>query len=423
MSGNVDFSSYLDTDNASPYAYYDAVNAAGGLVYDERMRAWLVSSADLIRDVMLDYQTYAHPYASMEAGQTYRELRANNPRSFQFLEGEEHRAMHTWWIRDLLSAKWVRQYRDSVIVPAVQQRIAALQGRESFDLADDYGEKIPITVFAALMGLPWQDEAFLTRVKSLNDRIAVFASRANSLAMENGVSAEDRAISDSAIAAGEELNELLMPIIRERQSGEHDDFVSRLWQGGRQLYADWNEIDMLDSSRRLLFAGSDTTSHAIANGFYLLLRDDALRAKVQAGDEAVLEAFREEVLRLHGSVHFRIRRAATDVQLGGQQIRAGQMVVTLLVASNMDASRYECPHQVQLDRKTPRAHLSFSYGPRVCPGSNLARAELSIALEMGLQAFPQMALLEGAPPPQFTGFLLRSWRPLHVRTAALPVTV
>lgn len=42
----------LDTDGTLPLAFYDEVNAAGGLV---------------------------------QAGRTYRELRVNNPRSFQFL--------------------------------------------------------------------------------------------------------------------------------------------------------------------------------------------------------------------------------------------------------------------------------------------------------------------------------------------------
>ena len=37
------------------------------------------------------------------------------------------------------------------------------------------------------------------------------------------------------------------------------------------------------------------------------------------------------------------------------------------------------PHQIQLDRKRVAGHLTFSQGPRTCPGAGISRLEQTIA--------------------------------------------
>src|SRR5690606_20821741 len=132
------------------------------------------------------------------------------------------------------------------------------------------------------------------------------------------------------------------------------------WAGGPGVFADWNEIDMIDSCKRLLFAGSDTTTLSIGNAFHALLTDPALMAEVRAGGEKRVERLVEEILRLYGSVHFRPRRVAEDVVLGGQTIAKGSMILVMLLAANRDPEEQACPHQINLDRKGLRNHLSFA---------------------------------------------------------------
>lgn len=407
--------SYLDTQDRSPYAFYERLLEGDPVHYDTRMAAWLVASPALIKQVLRDDEVFAQPYASMRAGETYKALRINNPRSFQFLTGAEHRAMHAWWIRDLLSVKWVNQYKASAIQPVIDRVLHKLDGRQGFDLVTDYAEQIPVGVFANLMGLDWQDDGFLKKLKALNDDIAVFASLANSLQLESHTGTAGDAVVERALAAGEELNRILVPTIEQRRAGDGTDFISRLWEGGRKLYGDWNEIDTLDSCRRLLFAGSDTTTHAIANAFRILLTDAEVRRQVQADPAGTMANLCEETLRLFGSVHFRIRRVTAPCVLGGRELKKDDMVVALLLAANRDPAQYGCPHAAQLDRKSPRDHLSFSYGPRACPGSNLARAEMELAIGSAIRKYPALCADIGMARPDFTGFLLRSFTPLHVR--------
>ena len=46
---------------------------------------------------------------------------------------------------------------------------------------------------------------------------------------------------------------------------------------------------------------------------------------------------------------------------------------------DVDAAEFECPLDLRLDRKAASRHLSFSAGPRVCPGAGISRLEQQIA--------------------------------------------
>jgi len=405
--------SYWDTENRSPYSYYEKLRSEGGVVWDERMKAWLVVDAAPIRTVMTREDIFSHPYTSMKAGEGYKALRLNNPRSFQFLVGEEHQAMHRWWLKDLLSPQWVAKYHESVVAPIVTRVLNDLAGRNTFDLVDDFAERIPVAIFAELLDLPDRSDAALAHIKRLNDHIAEFANVANSLRLEAQDAEQAKIVQQRAVHAAQELNELLSPVVYARKGGDGDDFVSRIWAGGNKIFPDWNEIDTLDSCRRLLFAGSDTTTISLENAFYMLLTDAELMASVREGGRERMPAFVEEVLRLNGSVQFRPRRASKDTELAGQKISQGDMVLAILQGANRDETVFSCPHAIDMQRKNGRNHFTFNLGPRSCPGSNLARVELREALSQALEQFVNIKLVNPSEPT-LRGFLFRAYRPLHV---------
>ncbi len=120
------------------------------------------------------------------------------------------------------------------------------------------------------------------------------------------------------------------------------------------------------------------------------------------------------VCGMQGGVVFRHRRATAGTEIGGVPIKAGDMILVVLIACNRDPEAFECPGKVDLERRLPRSHIAFSYGPRTCPGSNLARSELTAAIRRAIDRFPNMRLDQEAPPPAMHGFLMRSYRPLNV---------
>jgi hypothetical protein len=405
--------SFLDTEDTEPYAFYERVREQGDVVWDPRMNAFLVVSNEAARQVLQDDALFMHPFSTMQAGSAYAKIRGENPRSFFFLQGEKHREMHRWWVRDLLSPQWVARYRPNAVEPAIQRLLDQLQGRQEFDLVKDYISYLPVEVFAQLLDLPRKDREFLAHLKMLNDDIASFASLASALKLEGAVSEKTRMLTERAVGAAAALDEILRPIVRERRGSSADDMVSRLWAGGPGIFPDWNEVDTLDACRRLLFAGIDTTTHALANAWYMLLADDALLANVRAGGRPAVERFAEEALRLNGTVQFRPRRVTADTVLAGVPIVKGQMVVVILMAANRDPTVFSCPHAVDMDRTQPRNHLAFLTGPRSCPGATLARAEVVEGIHAMLERFPSLRLADRGEP-SFHGFMMRSYGPMLV---------
>jgi cytochrome P450 len=111
----------------------------------------------------------------------------------------------------------------------------------------------------------------------------------------------------------------------------------------------------------------------------MLLHADWFRA-MRDVPEAVPNAV-EELFRYHTIVHEGVARVATeDVVVGTTTIRAGDGVIVSVASANRDATMFDAPDRLDMDRADARRHLAFGHGPHLCLGLGLARAELQIAL-------------------------------------------
>ena len=103
----------------------------------------------------------------------------------------------------------------------------------------------------------------------------------------------------------------------------------------------------------------------------------------------------EEILRWATPVlHFR-RTATRDVELRGQQIKAGDKVVTWYISANRDEEMFPDPYRFDVTRK-PNDHVTFGPGgPHFCLGAHLARLETKILFQ---ELMPRLASIELAGP-------------------------
>ncbi|MFM0394907.1 cytochrome P450 [Paraburkholderia phytofirmans] len=69
----------------------------------------------------------------------------------------------------------------------------------------------------------------------------------------------------------------------------------------------------------------------------------------------------------------------------GQTIRANDIVVLRWGAANRDERRFACPDALDLSRSDLREHLAFGHGIHLCPGRELAHAEVKIAFDQLLK--------------------------------------
>ncbi|MCW2622949.1 MAG: cytochrome, partial [Frankiales bacterium] len=85
----------------------------------------------------------------------------------------------------------------------------------------------------------------------------------------------------------------------------------------------------------------------------------------------------DETLRYDSPARSQPRVATEDLELGGRQIRAGDMVAVIANAANRDPAAFPDPETFDITRGS-RRHLSFGGGIHHCVGSALARMEAEV---------------------------------------------
>jgi cytochrome P450 len=393
---------YRETADSEPFEFYRRGRDGGGVIWDESMDAWLVTSYAACRDLLRDDENFGSAFGEVDRD-TYIAIRGG-PRQHIFLMGEQHHRVHRWWLQ-MLSPRVVPQWRANVAT-IVNALLDTLLPRGRAELVADFADHVPFRVIASLLGLPWQDDAWAAESKQL---MRTMHGYLNGFAHEQA-SADVR---DAAIRAAQELNELLLPHVEARRSGVGDDIISRLWRDGPSLLDGWSVTDVLAETCSMFNAGSQTTVRGIANALYVLLTDPGVQDELREGGEARMVAFVEESMRVLGIAHFVPRVALHDTVVGGVEIEQGQLVLALTAAANRDEQQFEHADRIDLSRPLPRDHIGFGVGPRTCPGAPLARTEIQIAVEEVLARTRELRLDPEAPQPRFTGFITRSYRPLH----------
>ncbi|MFL6112836.1 MAG: cytochrome P450, partial [Catenulispora sp.] len=173
---------------------------------------------------------------------------------------------------------------------------------------------------------------------------------------------------------------------KRREPG--DDVVSRLC-----AVEGVGDEEIADLSMRLLVAGHETTVVPIGLGVLSLLVHPEQRAALMENPDLVPGAV-EEILRAPGwitSSGGRIRYATEDMEIGGQAVKTGDLVVLATRAANHDPRTFEAPNDFDITRDGP-AHLAFGFGPHYCIGAPLARMELQVVFSMLPGRFPKMRL-------------------------------
>ena len=146
---------------------------------------------------------------------------------------------------------------------------------------------------------------------------------------------------------------------------------------------------VLGSLRLLLVAGIDTTWSGIGSCIWHLAKTPEDRRRLVA-EPALMPTAIEEFLRAYAPVTM-AREVVKETEINGCTFKPGEMVMLSFPAANRDPAMFPDADKVIIDRKENR-HAAFGLGIHRCIGSNLARMEMTVAVEELLKRIPEFTL-------------------------------
>lgn len=390
------YATFFDRD---PFEFFESVRAQGPAVWDEGMQAWLVTGYEECAFIQRHEDQFLAPWPRMNFGSIF------GNRTLFMIEGEPHRQLYGK-VAQFFTKSVIDDYRQRFIRPLINARLDRIAPVGHAELASELAQEIPARVIGSMLGVPWQDEQLGHDVWEWTSGFLAHTGRW----ILPGAGRETQAAAERSMSL---LDDLLLPLVRARGGGDASTYIARLWEFGPTIFPDWGEQDVLENCRFLFIAGVHTTTELLCNAIYFIATIEGLETRLRE-DRSLIAPYVEEVLRLNPSMHVRMRLAATDLQIGGVDVRAGDHVLTLTAAANRDLEHFGRPAELDLERRPISDHLTFNRGPRSCAGAPLARAEGWELVDALLDRLEGLRLDSTLAAPVNEGFLQRAYRPLHV---------
>jgi len=241
-----------------------------------------------------------------------------------------------------------------------------------FDAAIDYSQNIPVRVIAEMLGLPPED----------GDKFRTFIHHIIENPIERDIPEEDTIdwYFDEQIAKRR---------ANPKPSGE-GDLIDHLL--GVEIFGEpLAQEHVRGTVILLLVAGIDTTWSAIGSAIWHLAQNPADLARFR--DDPQVRPFAiEEFLRAYAPVTM-ARIVAQDHELNGCPLKKDDWLLLPFPAANRDPEAFEDADKFVIDRQKNR-HGAFGLGIHRCLGSNLARMELAVALEVFVERVQEFSLVD-----------------------------
>jgi cytochrome P450 len=383
---SVDVDLYAPGVTEDSAAAFAAIREAGPVVWLPRHRMWAIGRFEEVRAALRDDELFvsghgvaANPITNIAARKTTL-----------FSDGETHSAR-----RKVLMGSLGAQALAPIAARLDDEAaaiVAGLVGRGEFDAARDFSSGLPLGVVADLVGVRVSRQRLLSWGSLSFDILGPLNRR--------GLRAAPSSI--GLLAYSQRLNRARV--------------VPDSWAASVFDAADRGEIDKTEARNMVIdfIAPSlDTTILAATHMLWLLGENPEAWQRLRRDPELIPAAVVEAV-RIASPIRGFTRRLSRDAEIGGVALPAGDRVVLLFGAANMDERRYPDPGRFDLDRP-PGGNLGWGHGPHTCVGIHLAKLEMA-ALLRALVAQVETIELAG-PPVRLRNNTLQGIASLPVRLA------
>ncbi|MFN8643931.1 MAG: cytochrome P450 [Candidatus Binatia bacterium] len=365
---SAEFNPYSWELHEDPYPTYRALRDHAPAYRNDGLGFWALSRHADVMAAFKDPQTFSN-----REGVSLERSTADAAATSSFLAMDPPRHDH---MRSLVSRGFTPR-RVVDLEPRIRALTTAYIDRfadaGSCDLIADLAGRLPMAVVSELLGIREEDRDHL---RALADTVVHRA---------DGQSA----IPPAAMQASGQMLLYFRDLVVERSRAPGGDLVSALLASeldGAHLAAQ----EVMAFLFLMVIAGNETTTKLIGNAVYWLWRNPGERARVRR-DPKLIPNWIEETLRYDNSTQMLARAVTRDVELHGQQLRAGDRLLLLVGAANRDERVFPDPDRFDILRDTSQ-HLAFGKGTHFCLGASLARLEARVALEEIHRRLPDFEL-------------------------------
>ncbi|MER7016014.1 cytochrome P450 [Saccharopolyspora sp. NPDC000359] len=383
---------HMQRNGIDPLPELSAIRQHDGVVRSTSpfgMDSWLVTRYADVRWVLSDWETFSNvlPIYSAQPGGDQGEQGMRRDGNVLIVDPPEHTRLRRT-VAPEFTARRLSQLEPR-ITRIVHDHLDAVERTGSpSDLVTTFSIPVPSLVICELLGVPHEDRedflrhtnGFLSTAFTDEERKALHAESHAYLA---------RLVARSRVEPGDGL--------LGRVTTTHGDELS--------------DAEIVGLVSLLLLVGHETTTDMLSLGVLALLRHPEQLARLRQDPELIDPAV-EELLRWLTIAHVSTTKVATRrVEVAGQVIEAGDLVMCSFPAANRDPDFVAQPDELDITR-APSRHMAFGHGAHHCIGAPLARLQLRIALPLLLDRFPGMKL---AADPEFrTGHLTHGLKSLLI---------
>jgi cytochrome P450 len=333
------------------------------------MNVWLVTGEPEARQVLADttsYSTDIRPFMGKRGSDTDGDIGG-----LGFTDPPEHTRLRKLLTPEFTMRRLERlRPRIAAIVDSQLDRVAeeAAAAGGVVDLVPTFAFPIPFLVICELLGLPDEDRETFRQLGS-----ARFDVSYGGQGVFGAVSDSRRFLMEATAKQRRDPGEgLIGQIIRE-----HGDEI--------------NDFDLGGLADGVFTGGLETSASMLALGTAVLLDHPEDYRRV-GSDPAVVDRAVEELLRYLTVVQIAFPRfPKTEVEVGGQRILPGDVVICQLAGANRDPRLGAKMDAFDLSRPVS-THLAFGHGFHRCVGAELARMELRTAFPALARRFPDLSL-------------------------------
>jgi hypothetical protein len=373
----------------NPYPLYAKLRERDPVRRDPLAPVWIITRYDDTFMMLRDPRFRKDPFASIRLPPDARQqldvpvaeaFRASlETVSMLFLDPPEHTRIRSIFTKTFTPRR-IENLRPRIqnMCDEILDRAASRGRRPRIELMSELAAPLPVTVIAELLGFPPGDYA---KIKKWSDEMA------EALGLNPTLEQQAR-----AQQAREEMRRYFEGIVEHLRTTPGDNLLSALLAPEVEVM---NPDELFANSVLLLAAGHETTTNLIGNGVLALLRHPDQLDDLRKHPE-IIESAVEELLRYDPPVQWTSRVAGETIEMRGQQLNRGDIVLASVGSANRDPAVFTDPDQLDLRRRDNK-HLSFGTGIHFCLGAALARMEGEIVIGTLVRRFPNLKLLTKRP--------------------------